>query len=407
MIDADLVLIDGHLITCEGTANDCGLIRDGALAIQGETIVWLGPSAQFVNHVKANQITDLNGKFVTPGLIDCHSHLIFAGNRAGEWQQRLAGASYEQIAKSGGGILSTVKATRAATSEQLFDSAKSRINYLVRQGVTTVEVKSGYGLETETELKLLNVATELNDRLPIDVVRTFLGAHTVPPEFSGRADDYIEHVCREMLPAVKHNCDAVDIFCERIAFNLLQTKRLLESACELGLPIKIHAEQLSLMGGAAAAAELGAISADHLEYLDEPGVRAMKDAGTVAVLLPGAFYFLGETQKPPVNWFREYQVPLAVATDFNPGSSPVASLLLMMNMACTMFGLTVEEAICAVTLNAAKALGLNDRGKLAVGNLADLTIWDVQSIAEIPYGIGHNPCHQVFKRGVAVVHDQN
>ncbi|HMO13505.1 MAG TPA: imidazolonepropionase [Pirellulaceae bacterium] len=402
MIEADLALEDANLLTCSNPANDCGLLRNASLAIRDGVIVWIGKTQDRGQQVSAAHVEQLNGRFVSPGLIDCHTHLVYGGHRAVEWQQRLGGATYEEIARVGGGIMSTVHATRAASESELLNSALRRAEKLLGEGVTTIEVKSGYGLSLDSELKMLRVGTELGKRVPIDVTTTFLGAHALPPEFANQANAYIELVCQEMLPAVVDECQAVDVFCERIAFDLQQTERVFSTAHELGIPIKIHAEQLSLTGGARLAAEMGALSADHLEYLDEPGVKAMKRAGTVAVLLPGAFYFLRERQRPPIDLLRRYEVPMAVATDHNPGSSPLTSLILALNMACTFFGLTVEEAFMGATNNAARALGYDDRGEISVGKLADLAVWDVNSLAEIPYRIGHNPCWQVFKRGQLV-----
>ena len=317
---------------------------------------------------------------------------------------RLSGVSYEQIARQGGGILSTVKATRETTSDQLYAAARSRVEFLMRQGVTTLEIKSGYGLDCDTELKMLQVATDLRDSMPIDIHRTFLGAHALPPEFQGQPNEYIDLVCGEMLTTVVDHCEAVDVFCEGIGFNLDQTRQVFEAAQKAGKHIKVHAEQLSNLGGAKLAAEMNALSADHLEYLDEPAVKAMADAGTVAVLLPGAFYFIHETQKPPIDLLRKHHVPIAIATDANPGSSPVANLLLMANMACTLFGLTAEEALQGITRNAARALSIEDQvGTIEIGKRADLVGWQGNSPAELAYGIGHNPCQLVLKDGQVIV----
>lgn len=400
---ADLIIQNANLITMSDQVDQSyGLLQEGSLVIHDGTIVAVG-NRSIADQWKASQTIDTQGAFVSPGLIDCHTHTVFGGNRADEWEQRLAGASYEEIAKKGGGILSTVTATRRATEDELFFAARKRLEYMLRHGVTTVEIKSGYGLDTDTELKMLQVATRLNESTGIDVSRTFLGAHALPPEYQGQPDSYIEVVCSEMIPRAKEWCEAVDVFCEKIAFNLDQTKQVLQASLDHELAIKIHAEQLSLLGGAKLAAELNAWSADHLEYLDESGVAAMANSKCVATLLPGAFYFIHETQKPPIELFRKYSVPIAVATDFNPGSSPVASLLLAMNMACTLFGLTAEESFAGVTQNAAKALRLDDRGTLDVGKIADLVVWDIQSPSELAYGIGHNPCRQVFKNGKLII----
>jgi imidazolonepropionase len=400
---ADLILVDYQLMTMTGGQVPCGLIRDGALVIREGAIVWMGRVAELAANPFRGPVVEGEGRFLSPGLIDCHTHLVWGGTRAGEWEQRLQGVSYEEIARRGGGILSTVAATRAESESALYASARSRIEFLMHQGVTTFEIKSGYGLDTESELKILRVATDLRDSMPIDVQRTFLGAHAVPPEYQGRADDYVDYVCREMLPATRGHCDAVDVFCEGIGFDVAQTRRVFEAARNCGVPIKVHAEQLSNTGGAQLAAEMGALSADHLEYVDETAVAAMARHGTVAVLLPGAFYFIHESQVPPLKLFRQYQVPIAIATDANPGSSPVASLLLILNMACTLFRLTPEEALAAVTRNAARALGWQERlGTLQVGKQADIVEWEIGSPAELAYGIGHNPCRTVYKRGEVI-----
>ncbi len=398
--DADLLLVDFQLMTMRSGAAPYGLVPDGAVAIRDGVIVWVGRVSDCQPDRFRGHVVSGHGRFLSPGLVDCHTHLVWGGSRADEWERRLAGVSYEAIARDGGGILSTVAATRAAPQDELYASARDRLQRLMREGVTTLEIKSGYGLDTDTELKLLRVATELRDSLPVDVRRTFLGAHALPPEYRGQSDRYIQLVCEEMIPAVRDYCEAVDVFCERIAFDVSQTRRVFQSAQQAGLDIKVHAEQLSLQGGARLAAEMGALSADHLEYLDEPSVQAMAARGTTAVLLPGAFYFLQETKLPPVELFRKYGVPVAIATDTNPGSSPVASLLLMMNMACTLFRLTPEEAMAGVTRNAARALGMSGQlGTLETGKQADLVVWEIGSPAELAYGIGHNPCRTVYKHG--------
>ncbi len=403
--DADLLLLDYHLITMQPTGVPYGLIADGGIAIDDGTICWVGRAADAADLTRDGpQVIRGSGQFISPGLIDCHTHLVWGGSRADEWQQRLLGDSYEAIAARGGGILSTVRHTRDATGDELYAAARSRIEHLMRQGVTSLEIKSGYGLNTETELKMLQVATDLRDSMPLDIARTFLGAHAVPPEFTGRSDDYVAYVCNEMIPQAAAWCEAADVFCEKIAFDVDQSRRVLEAAQAAGLNLRIHAEQLSHLGGAAMAARLGARTADHLEYLDRAGAESLAEQGTVAVLLPGAFYFIHETQIPPVDLFRRLEIPVAVATDANPGSSPVASLLLMMNMACTLFRLTPEEALAGVTCQAARALGWESRlGTLAVGRQADLVIWNIQSPAELAYGIGHNPCQAVYKKGELIV----
>ena len=404
MLSADLALTNFHLITMNEGSVPYGLLRDSAIAIADGKIVWIGPATELVANVNATKTVDGQGHFLSPGLIDCHTHLVWGGSRADEWERRLGGVSYEEIARQGGGILSTVKATRAASEEQLYVAARRRLEALMHQGVTTLEIKSGYGLDINSETKMLKVATDLRDSMPVDIRRTFLGAHALPSEFKDRGNDYIDLVCGPMLDAVDGLCEAVDVFCEGIGFDLPQTRRVFEAAKGKGLDIKVHAEQLTNLGGAKLAAEMGALSADHLEYLDEAAVIAMAEQGTIAVLLPGAFYFIHETKIPPIDLLRQHGVPIAIATDANPGSSPAANLLLMTNMACTLFRMTPEEAIAGVTRNAAKALGLNDRiGTLEVGKQADLAVWDIGSPAELAYGIGHNPCQAAYKNGEIIV----
>ncbi len=390
-----------HLATMVATPQDpWGSIRNAALVLQGEHIAWAGPLDALPVQAWDEEI-DGQGSWVTPGLIDCHTHLVYGGNRADEFEQRLEGVAYEEIARRGGGILSTVRATREASEEALFHSAARRLQCFLREGVTGIEIKSGYGLDTESELKMLRVARRLERDFPVTVSTTFLGAHALPPEFPDN-DSYIEHLCHEMLPEVARSglADAVDIFCEGIGFDTVQTRRYLETARALALPCKIHAEQLSNLGGTALAAEFGARSADHLEYLDADGIAAMSRSGTAAVLLPGAFYFLRERQLPPVEALREAGVPIAIASDCNPGSSPALSLLLMLNMACSLFRLTPAEAVAGVTRHAAQALGWQDRvGVLAEGMQADLALWNVEHPAELCYHIGGNPCVGVFKGG--------
>lgn len=379
-----------------------GLVEQGALAIDGGKIAWVGPHGELPDHYRGAPSDDLDGRLVTPALIDCHTHLVFGGNRSGEFEQRLLGASYADIARAGGGIRSTVAATRGASDEDLLAGALGRLDLMLAEGVGTVEVKSGYGLDLETERRMLAVGRRLADERPARVRTSFLGAHAIPPEFDGRADAYIDLICEKMVPAIAGGglADAVDGFCESIAFSPGQIERVFQAAADHGLPVKLHAEQLSNLGGAALAARYGALSADHLEYLDEAGVAAMAEAGTVAVVLPGAFYTLKETQKPPIDAFRAAGVPIAVATDCNPGSSPLVSPLLAMNMACTLFGLTPEEALAGMTRNAAKALGLGDgAGTIAVGAPADLAVWDVERPAELAYVIGHRPLHKRIFEG--------
>ena len=380
-----------------------GVVERGAVASGGDgRILFAGPEADLPLAIPGAETVDCGGRWITPGLIDCHTHLVHGGDRAAEFEMRLNGASYEEIARAGGGIVSTVKATRAASADELYASADRRLASLMAEGVTTVEIKSGYGLETETESRQLAVARRLGLTRPVTVRTTFLGAHALPVEFRGEADAYVDLVAGPMLAAIRaaELADAVDVFTERIAFDLPQTRRVFEAARALGLPVKIHAEQLSCMGGAALAAECGALSADHLEYLDEAGAEAMARAGTVAVLLPGAFYFLRETKLPPVDLLRRAGCRIALATDCNPGSSPMTSLLLALNMGCTFFRLTPEEALLGVTRHAARALGLQDEaGALEPGKWCDLAIWDIERPAELAYRIGFNPLHSRIWRG--------
>jgi imidazolonepropionase len=377
-----------------------GWLEDGALAVEDGRIAWVGASDSVPATMRAGSVHDAQGALITPGLIDCHTHLVYAGDRAGEFEARLQGASYEDVARAGGGIVSTVKATRAADEDSLLAQSLRRLRPLLAEGVTTIEIKSGYGLAEDAEAKCLRVARKLGAQERVDVRTTFLGAHAIPPEFAGRADDYITLVCA-MLPRLHAQglVDAVDAFCETIAFTPAQTRRVFDAARALGLPVKLHAEQLSDSGGAELAAGYGALSGDHLEWLSESGARAMARAGTVAVLLPGAFYFLRETRLPPVDLLRRHGVPIAISTDCNPGSSPCTSLLLMLNMACTLFRLTPEEALAGVTRHAARALGLADRGVLAPGLRADFVLWDARSPAELAYAIGLNPRRATFVEG--------
>lgn len=385
------------------TMSNNGAVKDGAIAVQNGTIAWAGKQSALPGkpETMAKTAHDAGGRWVTPGLIDCHTHLVHGGDRAKEFEMRLNGATYEEIARAGGGIVSTVRATRAASEDELYESALRRLKALTAEGVTGIEIKSGYGLDSETEAKMLRVATRLRDDTGLRVQRTFLGAHALPPEYKDRADDYILLVCENMMPTLHKNglIDAVDAFCETIGFTPEQTEMVFRKAKSLGLPVKLHAEQLSNQNGAALTAQYKGLSADHLEYLDEDGVRAMADAGTVAVLLPGAFYFLRETQVPPIDLFRKHNVPMAIATDCNPGSSPATSLLLMMNMACTLFRMTPEEALAGVTKNAAAALGWNDCGVLDKDMAADFVLWDVDDPAELSYRFGANPCHAVVRAG--------
>jgi imidazolonepropionase len=372
-----------------------GAVEDGIVAARDGRILYAG-SRKEAPAFRAAETIDCGGRWITPGLIDCHTHLVHGGDRAHEFELRLQGASYEEIARAGGGILSTVTATRAASEDALFASADRRLSALLAEGVTTVEIKSGYGLETQAEAKTLRVARRIGRERPVRVRTTFLGAHAVPPEFKGRSADYTALVAGPMLDTIAAEglADAVDVFCEGIAFSPDETRAVFAAAQAKGLAVKIHAEQLSNLGGAALAAEMGALSADHLEYLDEAGVIAMAKSGTVAVVLPGAFYFLRETQKPPIDLLRRHGVAIALATDANPGSSPLTSPLLVMNMACTLFRLTPEEALAGLTRHAAQALGLQDEiGTLEAGKACDLVIWDIERPAELAYRIGFNPLH--------------
>ena len=380
-------------------ADGYGIIEDGAVAVRGGRIAWVGPRA---GAPPALSVHDCGGLWLTPGLVDCHTHVVYAGTRSDEWEARLNGATYEDIARAGGGIMSTVRATRAASEDELLQASLPRIRALLAEGVTTLEIKSGYGLDLESEAKMLRVARRVGELLPVTVRTTFLGAHALPPEYAGRADDYIDMVCGEMLPALAAQglVDAVDAFCERIGFSPDQTARVFDVARRLGLPVKLHAEQLSDQGGAALAARHGGLSADHLEWLSEEGVAAMARAGTVAVLLPGAYYFLRETRMPPLAQLRAAGVLLAVATDCNPGTSPMTSLLLAMNMACTLWRLTPLEALRGATVNAARALGLLETGTLEAGKRADFALWDIARPADLAYAIGANPCRGVVRAGV-------
>ncbi|MET0652786.1 MAG: imidazolonepropionase [Hyphomicrobiaceae bacterium] len=397
----DRVWTGARLATLDPGRPGLGVVDNGAIAASDGRIVWVGPVGE-MPAFDSRERTDLEGRWVTPGLIDCHTHLVYGGNRAHEFELRLAGATYEEIARAGGGILSTVKATRAASEADLVTASLPRLDALIAEGVTTIEIKSGYGLDTETEARQLRAARTLAKQRPISVATTFLGAHALPPEADGDKDVYIARLCAQMLPAIAAEglADAVDAFMEGIAFSGAQTARVFEVAKRLGLPVKLHADQLSNLGGATLAARYGALSADHLEHTDEEGAAAMAKAGTVAVLLPGAFYFIRETQKPPVDVFRNQGVRIAIATDSNPGSSPLTSLLLTMNMAATLFRLTVDEIIAGVTREAARALGrLGDVGTLEVGKSCDLAIWNVERLAELPYRMGFNPLHQRVWRG--------
>jgi len=375
-----------------------GLIENGAIVISADRIKWVGAEKELPDEFAGIQGKNLEGRLVTPALIDCHTHLVYGGSRATEFELRLNGASYEEISRNGGGILSTVTATRNASENELLAQSLPRLDALLSEGVATIEIKSGYGLDIETEIKMLRVARQLGKERSVRVKTSFLGAHAIPPEFSGKADAYIDFVCEEVLPAVHYEnlADAVDGFCENIAFSPNQISKVFEKAKSFGLPVKLHAEQLSNLGGATLAAKYGALSADHLEFLDQTGVEVMGESGTVAVLLPGAFYTLRETQLPPLDSLRKAEVRIAIATDCNPGSSPLTSILLCMNMSCTLFRMTPEEALCGVTIVAAQALGIGDEvGTIEVGKKAELAVWNVDQPAELAYRVGFNPLEEM------------
>jgi imidazolonepropionase len=393
----DAVWLNAKLATMVPGSSSYGAIVDGAIAVTQGRISWVGPRVGWKD--KARNEFDAGGAWILPGFVDCHTHLVYAGNRAHEFELRLKGATYEDIAKAGGGIVSTVRATRAASEAELLAAAQRRLSQWAREGAALIEVKSGYGLDRDTELKMLRVARRLTG---VSVRTTFLGAHAVPEEYKGRADDYIDFVCEEVLPAAAAEklVDAVDAFCERIAFNRHQTAQVFDTAKRLGLPVKLHADQLSDLGGAALAAKYHALSADHLEYTSDAGVEAMARSHTAAVLLPGAFYFLRETRLPPISALRRGHVPIALATDHNPGSSPLSSPLLAMNMACTLFHFTPEEALAGFTVHGAHALGMQaTHGTLEVGKAADFALWEVDSPAELAYAIGASPCVGVVRSG--------
>lgn len=396
-----ILLTARHIATMTAGAAPYGLLDNGVIAVSHGAITFVGQKSDIPSSWADVPLNDFGDRLMMPALIDCHTHLVHGGNRAGEFESRLNGASYEEIARAGGGILSTVTATRAASLEELVKSALPRLDGLMAEGVTTIEIKSGYGLDRETELNMLRAARQLATLRNIQIRTSFLGAHAIPPEFIGRSDAYIDDICIPTLHAAQAEglVDAVDGFCEGIAFSRAQIARIFTVAKSLRLPIKLHAEQLSNLGGAQLAAQFGALSADHLEYIDDDGVAVMAKAGTVAVLLPGAFYTLREKQAPPIDKFRKAGVPMAVASDMNPGSSPMGSLLLAMNMASTLFRLTPEESLAGATRHAARALGLSDRGMIAPGLRADLAIWDVSLPAELPYRIGVNSLHMHFFGG--------
>ena len=397
----DTLWRNAQLVTVASGASGLGLIEKGAVACKDGLIVYAGPEAD-MPALNAADIKDCEGRLITPGFVDCHTHLVYGGDRAQEFQMRLSGASYEEISRAGGGIVSSMRATRAASDEELVKASLRRLDHLIAEGVTTIEIKSGYGLDLDSEMKSLRVARSLEKQRNIRVLTTFLGAHAMPPEAGGDKDLYISQICEMMLPALVAAglVDAVDVFCEGIAFSPAQTRRVFDHAKMLGLPVKLHADQLSNLHGAALAAKYHALSADHLEFTDDEGAKALARSGTVAVLLPGAFYMLRETQSPPVASLRKHGAHIAIATDSNPGTSPLTSLLTAMNMAATLFRLTVDECIAGVTREAARALGLlNEIGTLEAGKCCDLAIWDIERPAELVYRIGFNPLHSRVRSG--------
>lgn len=394
--------ITNTTIATIGDDGSYGLVNDASVVINNGLVAWVGPDTELPTEYSNHDVHDLDGRLVTPAFIDCHTHIVHAGHRAAEFEMRLEGASYEAVARAGGGIVSTMTATRAASIEQLIQTALPRIDALLAEGVSTIEIKSGYGLDQETELNMLRAARAMESHRNVRIKTSFLGAHSVPPEYKGRADAYIDEVCIPTLRAAQAELlvDAVDGFCEGIAFSAEQIARVFDEARALQLPVKLHAEQLSHQGGTALAASRGALSADHIEYANENDAQKLAAAGSVAVLLPGAFYTLRETQAPPIAALRKHKVPMALATDCNPGSSPITSLLLIMNMACTLFRMTPSEALAGVTSNAASALGLNDTGRIRPGLRADLAIWNVEHPAELSYRVGTNLLHQRLFSGV-------
>lgn len=394
-----MLLTNAQIVTLRGN-DGYGLIANGALATEGERISWAGPEADIPDIWRDSPARDLGGRLVTPALIDCHTHVVFGGSRAAEFELRLNGASYEEVARAGGGIVSTVRATREASEEALLADALTRVDRMIAEGVALIEVKSGYGLDRDTELKMLRVARRIAQERPVDVRTSFLGAHAVPPDYRGRPDAYIDEICIPALHAAHAEglVDAVDGFCEGIAFDTAQMARVFDAARGLGLPVKLHAEQLSNIGGTRLAAGYGALSADHVEYATGADAEALAASGTVATVLPGAFYTLRETRAPPIRSFRDHGVAMALATDCNPGSSPLTSPLLAMNMACTLFRMTPLEALMGMTVHGARALGLTDRGRIIAGHRADLCIWDAAHPAELAYRIGFNPLYKrIFK----------
>ena len=387
----------------QNTSTPYGQLENAAIGIKGGKIAWIGAHTQIkphLTHYKNQQITDADGHWVTPGLIDCHTHIVYGGNRSNEFEARLHGANYQDIAAQGGGIVSTVRSTRSASSDELFAQSEKRLLALIKEGVTSIEIKSGYGLDLDTERKMLTVARQLGEKHNIHVSTTYLAAHALPAEYKDRADDYIEQVC-EWLPILHSEglVDAVDGFCENIAFTAEQIKRVFEVACSLGLPVKLHSEQLSNIGASALVAEYKGLSSDHLEHLVEDDIKKMAASNTVAVLLPGAFYTLRDTKLPPIEALRKHQVPMAVSTDCNPGTSPLTSLLLTMNMGCTLFYMTPEEVLAGTTIHAAKALGLSYKGRIEVGCDADLALWDITRPADLAYQMGLNPIEGIMVKG--------
>jgi imidazolonepropionase len=403
----DYLLLDAGLATLADNGAPYGAVADGALGIKDGRIAFVGARTDLPGepHSLSHRVESLQGTWITPGLVDCHTHLVFGGDRAQEFEMRLEGATYEEIARSGGGIVSSVRATRSASEDELFAQSLPRARALLADGVTTLEIKSGYGLEPDAERRMLRVARRIGVELGIDVRTSFLGMHALPPEYAGRRDDYVALVCDTMLPSLAEEelIDAVDAFCEGIGFSHAETERLFEKATALGLPVKLHAEQLSDLGGAALVARYHGLSADHLEWTSEEGIKAMAAAGTVAVLLPGAYYALRDTRPPPIAGFREHGVAMAVATDLNPGTSPLLSLRLAMGMACTLFRLTPEEALRGATQHGARALGLDDRGTLAIGQRADLAVWNVRHLPELCYWIGGNLLKETWVAGERTV----
>jgi len=397
----DWLITNVNLATMTDNGLPYGAIEQGAIATLDNEIIYAGSESNLPDDITATQRVDGQGGWMTPGFVDCHTHAIYGGDRAREFEWRLLGQSYQEIAQKGGGIVSTVRATREATESELFHAAIARVNRLISEGVTTIEIKSGYGLTLFDEVRMLQVARKIGQQLPVDVKTTFLGAHAVPIEYIDNEDAYIDLVCQYMIPEVAELglADAVDVFCESVGFSLEQTRQVYIAAQKAGLPVKGHVEQLSYLGGAKLAAEFGALSVDHIEYLPEDDLTELKQSNTVAVLLPAAYYYLNETRKPLVQALRDHDIPMAVATDLNPGTAPMASILLAMNQACVLFSMTPEEALRGVTLNGAKALGLHDRGILQAGKKADFILWDIQHPAELAYGINLVSPGAVWQQG--------